>query len=111
MSARGTLGQFPFVVEQVFEEVVAPLGRRGGPDDFQAAADCVTALAGPECAPPAEALLFDIRGLWLGSDVLRRHSSAVGFAEGVAAGNQGDRFFVVHRHASEGLSNISRRSE
>ena len=35
-----------------------------------------------------------------------RIASAVGFAEGVAAGNQRNRLFVVHRHAAERLANI-----
>jgi len=30
-----------------------------------------------------------------------RRAGAVGFTEGVAAGNQRDGFFVVHRHATE----------
>jgi hypothetical protein len=32
-------------------------------------------------------------------------------AEGVAAGRQGDRFFVVHRHAGEGLADVAAGSD
>ena len=32
---------------------------------------------------------------------------AVGFAEGVTAGDQRDGLFVVHRHAAEGLANVA----
>ena len=35
----------------------------------------------------------------------------MGFAEGVPAGNQRDRFFVVHRHAAERLADIPRCSD
>ena len=40
-----------------------------------------------------------------------RRAGAVGFAEGVAAGDQRDRLLVVHRHAREGLADIAARSE
>ena len=33
----------------------------------------------------------------------------MGFAKGVAAGNQRDRFFVVHRHPAEGFANVPSR--
>jgi hypothetical protein len=35
----------------------------------------------------------------------------MGLAEGVAAGDQGDGLFVVHRHAGEGLADVARRGE
>ena len=57
--AGRALRQFPLVAEQVLEEVVAPLRRRGGPGDFQAAGDRVAALAGAEAVLPAEALLLE----------------------------------------------------
>src|SRR5437867_709768 len=98
-------GQLPFVAEQVLEVVVAPLRWRRGPDDFQAAGDRVTSLARTKFALPAEALLLDA-----GAFRLSAHqgliASAMGFAEGMAASNQRDRFFVVHSHAREGLADI-----
>ena len=33
------------------------------------------------------------------------------FTEGVATCNQGNGFFVVHRHASKGLTNVARGSQ
>ena len=60
--AGGRLLQLPFEAEEVLEEEVAPLGRRLGPSDFDAAADSVRAKAGAEVAGPAEALLFEARG-------------------------------------------------
>src|SRR5579863_4718390 len=46
MCTGWTLGQLPFIAEQVLEEVVAPLRRRAGPGDLQSARDRVTAFAG-----------------------------------------------------------------
>src|ERR1700728_3301474 len=59
MCARGTLRQFPFVLKEVREKVVAPLCRRSGPDDFEAAADGVGTLARAIAALPSEALLLN----------------------------------------------------
>ena len=103
--AGRALGQLPIVAEQVPEEVAAPLRWRRGPGDFQAAGDRVTSLARAKAALPAQALLLDAGGfrLWAYQGGI---ASAVGFAKGMAAGNQRDRFFVVHRHAGEGLADI-----
>src|SRR5271167_112302 len=99
------LGQFPFVAEQVPEVVVAPLRWRRGPDDFQAAGDRVSRFARAKSALPAETLLLDAGGFRLWAHQ-RRITSAVGFAEGVTASNQRDRFFIVHCHAAERLADI-----
>ena len=48
------LGQFPLVTKQVREEIVAPLGRRLGPRDFEAAADRIAARARAKRARPAD---------------------------------------------------------
>jgi len=53
------LVQLPFVVEQVLEETVAPLGRRLRPGDFRAAGDGVGSETGAKFALPAEALIFE----------------------------------------------------
>ena len=81
-----------------------------GPDDFQAAADRVVAFAGAEAALPAEALFLDAGGFGLRPHMGRR-AGAVGFAEGVTAGDERDRLFVVHRHAREGLADILGRGK
>ncbi len=57
-SAAGAAGLYPFVLEQVLEEEVAPLRRRLGPGDLDAAADRVRAEAGAVVAGPAQALLL-----------------------------------------------------
>ena len=62
------LRQLPFVVEQVVEEVVAPLRRRLRPGDFRAAGDGVGAEAGAMLALPAEALILDEAAFRLRAD-------------------------------------------
>ena len=108
--AGRALRQLPLVAEQVPEEVAAPLRRRRGPGDLQAAGDRVAARARAEAALPAEALRLDVGGLRIGAHV-RRGAGAVGLAEGVAAGDQRDRLLVVHRHAGEGLADVPGRRD
>src|SRR6476469_8445853 len=60
MRTGRALGQFPFEAEQVLEEVVAPLRRRLGPGEFDAAGDGVTGPARAIFSGPAEALLLDV---------------------------------------------------
>ena len=110
LGAGRALGQLPFVFEQVLEEQVAPLGRRLGPGDFRAAGDGVGAEAGAMLALPAEALILE-RPAFRVRAHQRRIAGAVGLAEGMAAGNQGDGFFVVHRHAEERFADILGRRE
>ena len=108
LRAGRALGQLPLVAEQVLEEVVAPLRRRRGPGDLEAAGDGVAALAGAVAALPAEALLLERRRLGFGADV-RRRARAVGLAERVAAGDERHRLLVVHRHAAERLADVPAR--
>ena len=108
MRAGRALRQLPVVVEQVLEVVAAPLRRRRGPGDFQAAADGVAAHARLEAARPAEALRLDLARLRIGP-LVRLGGGTVGLAEGVAAGDQRDRLLVVHRHALEGLADVPGR--
>src|SRR5689334_13075696 len=81
MRAGRALGQFPFIAEQVCEEIVAPLRRRRAPGNLQAAGDRVLALAGAELAAPAEALLLDA-----GAFRLRAHQLCIAGAVGLAEG-------------------------
>ncbi len=110
MRTGRALGEFPFVAEEVLEEVVAPLGRRLGPNNFQAAGDRVTSLAGAELALPTEALLLDAGRFGLRTYVCG-FAGAVGFAKRVPTGNQRDGFFVVHGHAAERFADISGRRD
>src|SRR5262245_48414237 len=85
------LGQLPFVLEQVFEEAVAPLGRRLCPGHFRTAGDGVASDPCAVLALPAEALILEVGTFRLRADQ-RRIARAVGLAEAVAAGNQRDGF-------------------
>ncbi len=111
MSAGGALREFPFIAEQVVEVVVVPLHRVGGPCALEPAGDRVGAVAAAKGVFPAEALLFDVGALGLGTDILVRIGSAMGFAERVSAGDEGNRLLVIHRHSAEGLSDIPGRGE
>ena len=111
LGAGRALGQLPFVLEQVVEEVVAPLRRRLRPGDFRAAGDGVGADAGAVLALPAEALVLDARAPSGSGPTQRRIAGAVGLAEGVAAGDQRDGLLVVHRHAGEGLADVLGRGD
>ena len=106
MRTGRTLGQFPFVAEQVGEEVVAPLGRRRGPGDFQTAADGVSTKTFAKFILPSEALVLDVGAFWFVAYIVSGNGSAVSFAEGMAAGNECDRFLVVHRHARESFADV-----
>src|SRR5207249_1015016 len=110
MRAGRALRQLPFVAEQVLEVVVAPLRGRGGPGDLQAAGDRVTPLARAEAALPAEALLLDAGRFGLRPHIGLR-AGAVGFAKGVTTGDERNRLFVVHGHASESLADIPGRCD
>src|SRR5712672_971501 len=96
LRAGRALGQLPFVLEQVLEEVVAPFRRCLRPGHFRAAGDGVGAEAGTMLALPAEALVLERRAFRLDTHQ-RWIASTVGLAESVAAGDQSDGFFVVHR--------------
>src|ERR1700747_946311 len=89
----------------MFKEVVTPLRRRTGPDDFQAAGERIRALAGAKAVLPAETLILDGSTLRLRSH-MGTGARAMSFAEGVAARNQGNGFFIIHRHASESHTDI-----
>ena len=108
--AGRALRELPFVAEEVFKVAVGPLRGRGRPRPLQAAGDRVIGIALAEAVLPAQALLDDVSTLRRRADVIRA-GGAVRFSEGVAAGDQGHRFFVVHRHAAERLSNIPGRGE
>ena len=61
-------------------------------------------------ADPAHALLGDVGGFGFGANE-GGVAGAVAFAEGVPAGDEGDGFLVVHRHAAEGLADIAARGD
>ncbi len=110
LGAGRALLEFPFVLEEVLEEVVAPQRRRLGPGHLEAAGDGVLAVPLAVVADPAQALGLERRGLGLGA-LVRLGRRAVGLAEGVAAGDQRDDLLVVHRHAVEGGADVLGRQQ
>src|SRR5262245_21221355 len=110
MGAGRALREFPLVAEQVLEVVVAPLRRRRGPGDFQAAGDRISAYAGSKFASPAKALLADLGPFGIRS-TMGVSGGSVGLAEAMAADDERHRLLVVHRHSPEGFANIPRRGD
>src|SRR5450755_2657184 len=111
MSTGRTLRQFPFEAEQVVEEVVAPLGWRLGPSDFQAAADSVSSTTFTKFILPSETLFVQLGAFRFGPNMVSGNRSAMGLAERMPAGNQCNRFFIVHGHALERFPNIPGRRD
>ena len=109
--AGRALHQIPVVAEQRREETVVPPRRGGCPGTLEPAGDRVIARAAAEGVLPAEALLLDARAFGFATDVLVRVGGTVGLAEGMPAGDEGDRLLVVHCHARERLANIPGRGK
>ena len=108
--AGRALRQLPLVTQEIVEVVVRPLGGRGAPGALQAAGDRVGPATRAEAVLPAEALLLERCCLGRGADVVGG-AGAVRLAEGVAAGDQGHRLLVVHRHPREGLADVAGRGQ
>ena len=106
----GSLPHLPLIAEQVIEVAVVPL-HRVGPCALQTAGDRVVAFAGAKSVPPAEALLLEAGALGFGTDILRCRGSTMGFAKGVAAGNQRNGLLVIHGHAAERFLDVPGCSE
>src|SRR5580765_5205045 len=97
------------MAKQVLKKTCAPFGRRCGPSNFQAAGDRVCTFARPEAVLPTEALRLKTFRFRLRTDV-RGRRSAVCFAKGMTAGDERDRFFVIHGHALERFPDVCRRT-
>ena len=109
MCTGRTLGQLPFVAEEVLKEVVAPFRRRGRPGNFQAAGDRVAAFSAAKCARPTDALRGN-RCTCGFHTLIALSGGTVSFAKAVSAGDQCDGFFVIHCHAAKRLANVTCRS-
>ncbi|RMQ32055.1 Type II secretion system protein C [Pseudomonas syringae pv. actinidiae] len=110
MRAGRALGQFPVEGKEIFQVLVAPLGRRRGPGHFQAAGDGVATFTGAKFVAPAKALLLKTGCFRLRTNVVGR-ASTVSLAESVTTGDQRHGLFVIHGHAAEGFADIPRRSD
>ena len=109
--AGRALRQLPLIVEEIVEVVVVPLRRARRPRAFESAGDRRVTVAAPKAVFPAQSLLFDRCTLGFGADVLLGIGGTMDFAERMPARDERDRFLVVHRHASERLSNVPRRCD
>src|ERR1700720_105210 len=98
LSTGWTPGQLPLVLEQVLEEVVAPLRRRLCPGHLRTAGDGVSPEAGTVPAFPAQPLILDLSPFRLRADQ-RRIAGAVGLTETMAASDERDGPLVVQRQA------------
>ena len=110
MRAGGGFRQHPIMVQQVFKIVIVPLGRVDGPSAFNAAGDRIPTHAGAKAALPAKAHLFQRRGFRFRAH-MARGAGAMALAEGMAAGDQGHGFLIIHRHARKGFANIAARGD
>ena len=107
LRAGRALRELPLVAEERVEVAVVPLDGVRGPRALETACCRVHALAGAEAILPAESHLFDRGALGLRTHE-RGVARAVHLAERVAAGDERDGLFVVHRHAAERLANVAR---
>ncbi len=107
--AGRALGLHPLIAKQVVQVLVRPGGGVHRPGAFQAAGVGVGALAGAAVVLPAQALLLDGRGGGLRFQALLRLVRAVGFAEGMTAGDQRHHLFIAHGHAGKTLTDRLRR--
>ncbi len=106
----GTFDQFPLVGEKHLEIALIPGGGVWFPGPFNATGDGVDALAAAETVVPAQALLVQ-GGPFGGGTHQGGIAGAMGFAEGMAAGDKGYGFFVVHGHAGKGFAHIPAGSD
>ena len=106
VGARRALEQLPLELEQVLEEVVVPLVRRGRPNSLETAGDGVIAHSGAVRVPPSKALFLQARALGLRSHV-GVWRSTVGLPNRVTTSDEGHRLLVVHGHPRERLANVT----
>ncbi len=111
VGAGRALAQLPLVAEQGLEVAVVPSCRGGRPGALNAAGDGVHTLAATKAVLPAQALILDAGALGFGPHVLAGVGRAMGLAEGVAAGHQGHRLLVVHRHAGKCFAHVAGRAD
>src|SRR5581483_6754723 len=97
----------PFVLEEIVEIQIAPAGRRLRPRTLETARDGGGAVTVFERVAPTAILFFNAGTGRTKADVLLGICGTVRFAEGMAAGDQRDRLFVVHRHARKRLPDVS----
>ncbi len=101
---------YPVVFVQVLKEVVAPLGRRLGPDHFQTGGNGVSTKTAAVRAGPAQALRFKQATFWINPH-MGRFPCPMGFPQRMPPGDQRDGLFIVHPHVAEGGADRRRRRQ
>ena len=99
---------FPFEFEQVLKVSVVPLRRVWRPTALNAVGHRVLCETRALGIVPAETHGLHRRNFGWWADFLRGHH-AMALTKRVAARDQGDGFFVIHRHAGEGHPDITCR--
>ena len=102
----GALREIPIVPEKRVEIAIVPLGRGRRPSAFQATADRIATGAAAVAVLPAQAHFLDRGRFRFASHVLVGIRRAMGLAESVAACDERDGLFVIHRHSAEGFANV-----
>ena len=106
LRAGRAFDQFPLVFKQHVEIAHVPLGRVRFPGALDTAAGGIAAFAAAKAVLPAEALFLQAGSLRFRADQ-GRIPCAVTLAEGMSAGNESNRFFVVHSHPGEGFPYVT----
>ncbi|EPX84819.1 hypothetical protein ruthe_01816 [Rubellimicrobium thermophilum DSM 16684] len=106
----GRLHQLPFIAEEHVEIAHVPGGRIGLPGAFDAGGDGVLAMACAMRGQPAQSHRMQRGGFGLGTDG-GGGAIAMGLAEGVPAGHEGDGLLVVHGHARKGFAHVAARGD
>ena len=83
-----------------------PTSRISWPSPFQSTAYSIDTVARTTLISPAQALMFNRSGSRCITNTLFRFVCTVSFSEGMAASNQGNGFFIIHRHSSKGFTNV-----
>ena len=105
MRTSRAFGELPVIFKKQLKIAIIPFGRIGRPRPFNSAGRGVAAFSSAIAVCPSEAHLMNRGAFRLCSDKLRV-TGAVRFTKSMAAGDQRDSLFIIHRHASECFTDI-----
>ena len=100
MRTSRAFGQLPVIFKKQLKITIIPLGRIGCPRPFNSAGCGIAAFSSAIAVCPSEAHLMNRGAFRFCSDKLRV-TGAVRFTKSMAAGDQRDSLFIIHRHTSE----------
>mmetsp|Transcript_2538 Transcript_2538/g.5707 ORF Transcript_2538/g.5707 Transcript_2538/m.5707 type:complete len:202 (-) Transcript_2538:593-1198(-) len=98
--------KLPLISKQNVKISIIPFGWTCSPCPFQSRSNCISSLARSKLILPAETLVFQGSSLRLDADI-RWIAGSVTLSECVATSDQSHGFFVIHRHATKGFTDIS----